>query len=672
MSTLTVCPHCGKQMQFAVMKTHLDCCEERPLRMKLRQSPPARHPATAAAGKSISGLEFYHRLNKLSRLTRLSRSTSSGDNNGPTASPRKAAVTATQQRRRSPSSVLIDVAQSSTPSSASSPRYASVEPPGRPSSSWAPYSDVSGSATSPPAPPPPSSPSAHVDVKSQSEETDVSSRGVGARLRPASRTPSSARSPSADPFSATPATPARAASSKPKSAAEYTTNAAWRHPCGTSQSRSNHRTGESGLPIRYPISSVRAASPSERRVPEDSVAAAAGESALPSSIAELSSTRSAAPTGLTASSAESAVSSVTSTHRPMPQLSSFAIRLRGRQGSVSSAHKAAPTDSRRPPRRLRDSGDVADTLYGNGDVHSVPLLGPESKDVAQIKADLWQMQQLARQQQAQYTALLHAHGDLQRQVTAQRDALNGMVRRSMGKAAAMEAALQKHAEEGRRELAAMQESVTSLWASFSDVQKRLRDDTRSSAKALEGPCSTETAARTSICLLAPPSPSLQKEVLKRQQARYASQLVATPLAPNAITEKRQEPSASIIVQRSIPGEESAYYSDIASFIRPDVPTTSLLSETSTSRKVAPPAPAQTPGSVLTSELVHPSASSSVSVSSFIPGGAAPSAAAARAPPYAMDVQQRQQRRRESIEERVVLMLHAKPTVVVRHSTWKQQ
>ncbi|KAG5465201.1 hypothetical protein LSCM4_00654 [Leishmania orientalis] len=356
----------------------------------------------------------------------------------------------------------------------------------------------------------------------------------------------------------------------------------------------------------------------------------------------------------------------------MPQLSSFAIRLRGRQGSVSSAHKDASDGSRRPPRRLRGSEDVVDTLYGNGDVHSVPLLGPVSKDVAQIKAELRHMQQLARQQQVQYTALLHAHGDLQRQVTAQRDAFNGMVRRSMDEAAAMEAALQKHAEEGRRELATMQESITSLWASFSDVQKRLRDDTRSSAKALEGPCSTETAARTSISLLAPPSPSLQKEVLKRQQARCASQLVGTALAPNASTEKRQEPSASIIVQRSLPGEESAYYSDIASFIRPDAPATSLLSESSTSRKGAPPAPAQTPGSVLTSGLVHPSASSSVSVSSFIPGGVAPSAAAARAPPYAMDVQQRQQRRHESMEERVVLMLHAKPTVVVRHSRWKQQ
>ncbi|CAG9584169.1 conserved hypothetical protein [Leishmania major strain Friedlin] len=318
------------------------------------------------------------------------------------------------------------------------------------------------------------------------------------------------------------------------------------------------------------------------------------------------STRRAHETPIAASSAASTVSSATSSKRPTPQLSSFAIRLRGSKGSSCPAQKTPVSDLCVPSMRLHDSNAVGYTQQAAGDIYAASSLGSASTAMTQLKTSLSQMQRLVRLQQEQLSALLRGHGDLQRQVTVQHGAYNEIVQRSMSQGAEMEAALQQHTAQWRREQAAMQESIAALWDIVSDIHQRLHNDARLPAKILAA----------------------------SQQA-----------------------------------EESAYYSDIASFIQPDVATPSSVPASLLARKDGALLRAQASVSAFANGSTRPSAPSSACAMSFTPAAAGPSATAARGPPYTMDMQQQQ---RESMEDRVVAMLHKKPTVVVRHSAWRQQ
>nr|VDZ49835.1 hypothetical_protein_conserved [Leishmania donovani] len=322
------------------------------------------------------------------------------------------------------------------------------------------------------------------------------------------------------------------------------------------------------------------------------------------------STRRAYETPIAVSSAASAVSSVTSSKRPTPQLSSFAIRLRGSKGSSCPAQKTAESDSCVPSMRLHDSDAVGDTQQATGNIYAASSLRSASTAMTQLKTSLSQMQRLVRLQQGQLSALLRAHGDLQRQVTVQHGAYNEMVQRSMSQRAEMEAALQKHTAQWRRQQAAMQESVAALWDIVSDIHQHLHNNGRLPAKILAASRQTE---------------------------------------------------------------ESAYYSDIASFVQADVAAPSLVPASLLARKDDPLLPAQASVSAFANGFTRPSAPSSACALGFASAAAGPSATAARGPSYTMDMQQQQQQQqRESMEDRVVAMLRKKPTVVVRHLAWRQQ
>ncbi|AIO02758.1 hypothetical protein LPMP_356290 [Leishmania panamensis] len=673
MSTLTVCPYCSIEMRFDAMKEHLDHCGERTPLAKPSSISPSKYPVPPAAEEVISGLDFYHRLNKLSRLSRPTRSTSdSGGNRLSTSSVMHDAVVA-QQCMGSPTSLTIDITSSHSRRSVLSRENATVESRKRSSLSWAVKSNLSGGAAVPPAQQQSSPPSIQVDLRSATPEADVSWRGAGASVGSASVVPSNGQSQSADPLSASSVVPARAVPSNPLSAtASSHRGALHRQLRGTARETQSLHC--------HPTNSVHSAPPSARRASVDGVSAVGDDSALPSTIAELSSAHSSAPAAISAkctcetpiatSFAASTVSSMTSSQRPMPQLSSFAIRLRGNKGSSASPQKTPERTSRVPLRRLHDSDDIGDTQRANNDTYAASLLGSVPAAIRQMKVSLWQVQRLVRQQQGQYSAFLRAHRDLQHQLTAQQGACNEVVRRSMDQAAAMEAALQEHTTQGRREQAAMQENIASLWAIVSDIHQRLHSDAQLPANALAASHPNETAARTSIRVPAPPTPSLQNGVLERQRAGCASQLVSTPARLSNGTKRPQESSIHIMVQRPPSCEESTYYSDIASFIQPDVTATSSLSALLHPRKDAVRLPAQVRDSAFAKGLIDPPAPRFACASSFASGAAAPLPTAAHVPPYVMDVQQQQQRHHESMEDRVSVMLHAKPTVVLHHSPWK--
>lgn len=613
-----MCPHCGKGVRFDAMKAHLDCCEEPVSLTKPQQGSPAKNSMPAAAGKPASGVDYYHRLNKLSCLSRPSRSTSDCGENRSSASPVREDAAVTQQLMYSSSSLTVDLAASRFRASVPSREHAAAKPRRRLSPSSVANPNASGGAaslsTTPPSPPP----SIKVNLRSTSRETDATSRVAGVGLHSASGVRSYRRPQSAEPLTASSAAVARSASSKPHSTTEHIASTAARGHRDAAHRRSCGTTRETESLRRHPANSVRAAPPGAHTDTLDGVSAAAEDSALPSTIAELSCAHSAAPTAMStkrahetsiaASSAASAVSSVMSSKRPTPQLSSFAIRLRGAKGFSSSAQRTAESDSCVPSMRLHDSDAVGNTQQPIGDMCAASSLGSAPTAMTQLKTSLSQMQRLVRLQQEQLSALLRAHGDLQRQVTAQHGAYNEIVQRSMSQGAEMEAALQKHTAQWRREQVAMQESVAALWDIVSDVHQPLHVKTRFPAK---------------------------------------------------------------ILAASHQAEESAYYSDIASFIQPDVTAPSFLAASLLLRKDGPLPSAQASVSAFANGSRHPCAPSSPGAMSFASAVLGPSATAVRAAPYKMDIQQ-QQEHRESMEDRVVAMLHRKPTVVVRHSAWRQQ
>ncbi|KAG5490774.1 hypothetical protein JKF63_00896 [Porcisia hertigi] len=619
MSTLAVCSYCGSGMRFDDMKTHLNSCGENSTVTGFQKSSAAKGPMQAATGGPISGVEFYKERNSLSRLS--SRSCNPGENGGYrlSASPLSENEAATQQPVTDPSPGGIDAVPSPFPTPLSPRDFSSVQPQ-RQSSSLAAHSSVYGGAASPPAAPLPSPPLIHLSLRGASREPNVSSRGAVSHIRPASLVPSNRGFPLADSLTASSTALVRGTSNKSQHATMDSAGAASGSRYKASQIDASSGVGETEPLNHHPTSSVPRAPPSACRGTLCRTPTVADDSPLPSTIADLSSAHSSAPLLMSAKNARdppmaamlatAGVSSARPLRRPGPQLSSFAIRLRGNQGFLSPTLSAADSGSRGPSRQLHTSEDVGDSQQANGtnDGRSSPRSA--STVVEQMKASLSQMQRLVCQQQQQYSSLLQAHGDLHRQVTAQRDAHNDMVRHSREHAAAMKDAIQSYAAQGRREQAAVRESVDSLWAVVSHLQQCLRNDSSPQAKAL---------ARSNLA------------------------------------------------------EESAYYSDIASFIQPDIATTLSVSASLPIQKESTRHPEKVLSSFLSNSLMHPSAPLSACASSFVSNAAAPSLKGVRSSSYVMDVQQQQQQQhhhRESLENRVIAMLHAKPSVVIRRSPWR--
>ncbi|GET93712.1 hypothetical protein, conserved [Leishmania tarentolae] len=617
MSTRTVCPYCGKGVRFDAMKVHLDCCEQHSPLNKTQQSSSATYPIRAATGKAASGLEYYHQLNKLSCLGHPTRSTSDSGRNPSSAPPVREDATVTQQFLHSSSSLTVDVSTSDPRAPISSLEYTSANSQRHRSLPSVANSNDCGGAASLPTTPLLLPPSIRVDLRSSSRETDVRSRVDGAGLQSPSGVQFYRLPQSTDPFPAFSSGVSKTMSSKQHGTAEHIASVSTSSHSGALHSPLCGTTGETESLHRHPANSICAAPLSTRTVTLSGVSAAADDSALPSTIAVLSSanstasavmsTKCAQATPMAVSSAASAASSVPSSRRPTPQLSSFAIRLRGSKESSCSVQKITERGSHRRSMRLHDNNAVGETQHATTNIHAASSLGSESTAMTQVKTSLLPLQRLVRQQQEQLSALLRAHGDLQRQVTVQHGAYNEMGQRSMSQAAEMEAALQKYTAQWRREQAVMQESLAALWDTVSDIQQCLPDNNRWPTK---------------------------------------------------------------ILAASRPAEESAYYSDIASFIQPDVAVASPLSASLLPRKNTPLPSTQASLSAFANGFMHPSASPSVCSRSVASAAAEPSGTGAGGLPYTMDVLQ--QRRWGSVEDQVVAMLHRKPTVVVHRSAWRQQ
>ncbi|KAL7707349.1 hypothetical protein N2W54_001780 [Lotmaria passim] len=716
MSTLTVCPYCGEAMRFDCMKRHLLSCEGcSPFRKSQSRSQSSRSPSPQKT-KPVSGLEFYNQLNKLSLLT---RSKSSGGH-GPQP---HFAVSADQQdtaivrELMYPSTTLtIDVAPSHSPtppssSSSSMPLRAvevGEEAQRRPSASWAAPGAMD--TISPLASPPP--PAVHVNLthpdtarndvarsrsasgRAKEEEQQMQrERGERAR-RSVSLSSSSTAYRSASAASKPPEAEARNEQRRQKQQQETERKAA---PAASSSSlpRSCSKVSKRAKSASAPVESTpqATAAPNPARISMESAAVdrtavsqpvrdGAASAKLPGlcGVAGAADDDTHMQSGERRQDAALVDSAATSSHRPVPQLSSFAIRLRSSGGStVHNGTGIAAAPGNRP---------TSDEL-----AVSVSLL---SESVRQVE-------RLVQKQQEQYNALLHAHTDLSRQVAAQQGAHNGLMRRSIEQAAAVDIALQQHTCQWRNEQATLNESVATLWANVSEMrhmlspppalqQQQQQHQHQQHITAPPGLSSLpQTPPQTYPALHAPAVASAETAARMMMAGPEDKNSVSVASSSNAHQQQlashqehgAHQPPSVISVQRAAPAEDSAYYSDIASFIHHDAPVFSasasavmghsgglhasaVTSVQDTSRSVfahipttavIPPSLTKTAASLKTTLSRESSMSHVGRRSTTLPRS------------YVMDVQQ-QRNSRTLVEDRVLAMLHAKPTVVVQRSPWR--
>lgn len=667
MSTLTICPYCGEGMRFDGMKQHLISCEGRsPFAASRSRSQNAPSPSPAKV-KPVSGLEFYNHLNKLSRLTRArsgsgvgdgrTSSNSAGGLKGHVAvSPSQRDAATVRELMYPSTSLTIDVAPSrsvTSASSSSSSVFLGAAAGGEseeahrlqrsPPLQWT-ASDAQASISPLVAPPPPAV-RVRLDASHPSAADEESRGAVSALFVRGAEAQRSRSQGSTKPVGVS--ARSRSRSDVTSSGRANSTSMLTRRAGEADRSTAAHRAATSQGVQDAMGASVHSSGDVAAARLEGEARWRAGPSAA--------STRSSA--------------SNTSAARPVPQRSSFAIRLRGSGGS-------SPPEQHVGSRVDCTAGQLMPRTHG-----------ASSQDleisVQQLRESLRCVQRLVERQQEQYNALLHAHTDVSRQVAAQQRAYDGMTRRSLDQATAMEASLQRHACQWRSEETALSDSVAALWASVSDIQQRL-------PQRIEGaPAEAHPAlemkphvAASTVSSIHQESSASHRSVQMQGHAEREGFASATAAAP------------SIRIQRAAAAEESTYYSDIGSFLHADGPALPL----------PPPPPSSACMPVNSSAVTatpHDVQFASRGIFSHIPSTAAPAvmppwlttrgddiaaaySPAARRPatlprsaPYLTDVLQpqrqekaQQQHSRASMEDRVVAMLHAKPAVVVTHSPWK--
>ncbi|KPA81774.1 hypothetical protein ABB37_04054 [Leptomonas pyrrhocoris] len=680
MSTLTVCPYCGEAMRFDEMKRHFLSCEGRsPLPTPHPRSQHATSPSSPAA-KPVSGLEFYNQLNKLSLLT---RSKSSGGSSSGVGRPQFAASpdrqdAATVRELMHPSTLLtIDVAPSRSLTSVSSNEVFDNG-----ARRWPVAEATDG--VSPLASPPP--PAVRVSLRQPDNRFNTMDRNAEEEEAAGRRSERSGPSISSSHRSTS------AFAKQPASAATQRKQMVDGGKPASVPSRSRSRSLRGGTgPAAVLNTSPGIKEGATGRVASEKAhnVASMDDGKEVYGAVDNTQPQEEARGREKASASSASASSRASSLRPAPQRSSFAIRLRGGSGG-SSAHA---TEGDTPEVNVHATpGRPGNATENQRQSVSSALRAT----VAQLSTALRQVQQLVQKQQEQYNALLHAHADLNREVAAQRGAHNGMMRRSFEQASTAEAALQRHTTQWRSEQAALRESVAALWESVSDIQQKLSRQRIEAVAAAPASVPSQLSPAKAFPALVAPSPAFPPTVTP-------SSGVAPPLQPfqQPPEHSAHAPTPAISVQRASPAEESAYYSDIASFIHQDgpafsAPMSAVVSQSGDSVGGGPHASAAK-GPNHGSAAHRPStartntSATAVQLPCFAVPYTTPTVSSSRASslshvghrsttlpgnyPYAMDVQQQQQQQRQrnsraSIEDRVMAMLHAKPTVVVQRSPWR--
>jgi uncharacterized coiled-coil protein SlyX len=727
-------------MRFDSMKQHLVVCEGRsplPKPQSRSQSSKSLSPPTA---KPVSGLDFYNQLNKLSLLTR-SKGNSSGNNRSRpqlAPSPDRGDAATVRELMYPSTSLTIDVAPSRSPTSASSSYDVCIEEAQqRPSASW-PAPGATNSISSLSSPPPPITHARLVEpdvISHNGDANDPEKEANSERSRPS--VSSSYRSPSALANSHV----AERRSGR-RSGSAKTTSAVSR-----GRSRSSKRDAASNRPTESALQTAAAApSASEAREVGAATSLASPAAHYAGTFAneiDVCDTRNVPQTReergqqrgrLSADSAASMSTRASSAQRPTPQLSSFAIRLRGSGGS-STRHQAEENST-----EVHLCTDNGGSGRMDGHAKNAASSGLELT-VARLSESLRHVQQLVHKQQEQYNALLHAHADLNRQVAAQQGAYSGMMRRYLEQASAIEMVLQRHASQWSSEQTALSDSVAALWTSVSQIQEKLPSHHIESMPVLHAPPPLllspqaahpslsapppQSSATTSFSVVPPSPPPAAPRARELAPAVGPLSSLEASRRPRENASVQQPctcpPEPAISVQGAASAEESTYYSDIASFTHHDeVVKTFPIASTSTgtaastrvhvsdvsrgglhvsssavtdvlhaSRGVFSHIPTVAYGSATTppNAVTPPSlfkactTSSQASLlgeSALVHAGHRPTTLP-RSSLYSIGPQrqqqqhhhqQQQQHSRASIEDRVMVMLHAKPNVVVQRSPWR--
>ncbi|KPI90525.1 hypothetical protein ABL78_0285 [Leptomonas seymouri] len=709
MSTLTVCPYCGEGMHFDEMKRHFLSCEgcarssksqPRYQSAELPLSPPDKRP--------VSGLEFYNRLNKLSVLTR-SRSRS-GSRRGALhefmASPNQRDAATVPELMYPNTSLAMDIAplRSSTSVSSCEGLGGQVE--------WRSPSRASAVAMESVSPlVSPSSRAVRVSLRQPDSNSTVDSRTEEEAVERNECEQRSSNSFSYHAASALANQSAAAATQKErlhegrKAASVPMRSRSRSSKEGKAQAMAAEMVEQVAMPNMF--QGFKGSAADSRASPTSSNAASVGERRPRVPVDRTKAIGDAVRCELP--SARPVLSSRSSEQRPMPQLSSFAIRLRGSGGcSARRVEEFTPEGGTRAPHGGPEN--AAESAYGlASSAHKL--------SVTQLNASLRHMQLLVERQQEQYNSLLQAHADLNRQVAAQQGAYNEMMRRSLEQASVVKAALQQHTTQWHSEHVALSESIAALWASVSEMQHRLSQHQIGSPRA-PAPAPVPpllSPPKVYPALGAPPSASSPRrpfhasnstttltEVAEHVPASTVAMGNAVPIPqqPAEHDTRTPAPAPAISVERAAPVEASAYYSDIASFIQHDVPAFSVsasavMSQSGVSVSGCSHASAVTDVKGASRGLfahIPTAASTRTAAAGFVPpsvaqpvtsptvsssrGSSMPhvghrSTTLPRTTPLATDVsRQQQQNSQTSIEDRVMAMLRAEPTVVVHRSPWR--